>query len=78
MVNRRVKEPVRVVLDVGGYRKRRTDSLGKLAGRLSERANREGKMISLCPLNAQNRRIIQQEALQEDPLVKTESISEGP
>jgi spoIIIJ-associated protein len=77
MVNRRVKEPVRVVLDVGGYRKRRTDSLGKLDGRLSERANREGKTISVCPLNAQDRKIVQMD-LQEDPLVKTESISEGP
>jgi len=77
MVNRRVKEPARVVLDVGGYRKRRTDTLGKLAGRLSERANREGKTISVCPLNAQDRRIIQM-GLQEDSLVKIESISEGP
>ena len=78
MVNGRVKEPVRVVLDVGDYRMRRTDSLGKLAGRLSERANRERKTISVCPLNAQDRRIIQQVGLQEDPLAKTESISEGP
>lgn len=77
MVNRRVKEPVRVVLDVGGYRKRRTESVGKLAGRLGERAKKEGKVITVGPLNAQERRIIHL-ALQQDPLVKTESIGEGP
>jgi spoIIIJ-associated protein len=77
MVNRRVKEPVRVVLDVGGYRKRRTESLGKLAGRLGERAKKEGKAITVGPFNAQERRVIHL-ALQQDPLVKTESIGEGP
>jgi spoIIIJ-associated protein len=77
MINRRMKEPVRVELDIGGYRKRRMDSLGKLAGRLGERAKKEGKAITVGPFNAQERRIIHI-ALQEDPLVKTESIGEGP
>ncbi len=69
MVNRRVKEPVRVVLDVGGYRKRQADSLGKLAGRLGERAKERRKAITVGPFNAQERRIIHL-ALQQDPLVK--------
>jgi len=49
MVNRRVKEPGRVVLDVGGYRKWRRESLGKLAGRLGERAINEGKAVTVGP-----------------------------
>jgi len=77
MVNRRVKEPVRVVLDVGGYRKWRRESLGKLAGRLGERAINEGKAVTVGPFNAQERRIIHL-ALQQDSLVKIESIGEGP
>ncbi len=42
MVNKRVKESVRVVLDIDRYRERRAESLGKLADRLGERAKREG------------------------------------
>jgi len=66
MVNRRVKEPVRIVVDVGGYRNGRTESLGKLAGRLGERAKREGKVITMDPFSALERRIIHL-ALQQFP-----------
>jgi spoIIIJ-associated protein len=76
MVNNRVKEPVRVVLDIDHYRERRAESLGKLADRLGERAKREGKAIRIGPFNAQERRAIHL-ALREDPLVKTESIVKG-
>lgn len=61
-----MKEPVRIIVDVGGYRNRRTESLGKLTGRLGERAKRERKVITIDPFNALERRIIQP-ALQQFP-----------
>jgi len=77
IVNRQLKEPVKFVLDVGGYRRKRADSLEKLGLRLGERAKEDGKAITVGPFNAQDRRIIHL-ALQQDGLVKTESIGEGP
>jgi spoIIIJ-associated protein len=40
MVNKQMKEPVRVVLDIDQYRNRRADSLAKMAGRFAERVRR--------------------------------------
>jgi spoIIIJ-associated protein len=77
MVNRRVEEPVRVVLDINHYREKRVESLQQLADHLGTRVRKEGKAITIGPFNAQDRRIIHI-ALQQDPLVKTESIGEGP
>jgi spoIIIJ-associated protein len=77
MVNKQIKEPVRIVLDIDHYREKRLSSLVQLADRLSERTKRDGKAITIGPFNAYDRRIIHV-ALQEDPLVSTESIGEGP
>jgi len=76
MVARRVKETVRVILDIAQYRKRRMDSLVKMATRLGENAKRTGKGITVGPYNAHDRRIIHV-TLKEDPLLQTESIGEG-
>ncbi len=76
MVNKRLKEPVRVVLDIAQYKKRRAESLAKMANRLGENAKRTGKSIIIGPLNAHDRRIIHI-TLKEDPALKTESLGEG-
>ena len=76
MVNKRLKEPVRVILDINDYRKRRADSLEKMAVKLGERAKTRGHNLTIGPFNAHDRRIIHM-ALREDPLLKTESLGEG-
>jgi spoIIIJ-associated protein len=76
MVNKRLKEPVRVTLDINDYRKRREDSLKKMALKLGERAITRGHSLTIGPFNAHDRRIIHM-ALREDPLLKTESLGEG-
>ncbi len=76
MVQKEVKRPVRVILDVDGYRKRRVDTLSKMALRLGEKAKRSGHSLTIGPFNAHDRRIIHL-ALKEDPLLRTESIGEG-
>ena len=76
MINKRVKESVRVVLDINHYRERRADSLIKMANRLGEKAKMTGKTITVGPYNAHDRRIIHI-ALQGDSSLQTQSIGEG-
>jgi spoIIIJ-associated protein len=76
MVNKRLKEPVRVVLDINDYRKRREESLKRMALRLGEQAKTKAHGLTIGPFNAQERRIIHI-TLKEDPLLRTESLGEG-
>lgn len=76
MVNKRLKKPTKVVLDIDDYRKRRADSLTKMAIRLGEKARRTGHSVTLGPFNAHDRRTIHM-ALKEDPSLRTESLGEG-
>ena len=76
MLNKRLREPIRVILDIAQYRKRRAESLAKMANRLGENAKRTGKGVIIGPFNAHDRRIIHI-TLREDPSLKTESVGEG-
>lgn len=76
MVNKRLKNALRVILDVDDYRKRRADSMAQMALRLGEEAKRTGHSQVAGLLNAYDRRIIHL-TLKEDPFLKTESIGEG-
>ena len=76
MVNKKVKKPFRIILDIADYKKKRADSLRKMAGRLGENAKRTGKGITIGPFCAHDRRIIHI-ALKEDAFLKTESLGEG-
>jgi spoIIIJ-associated protein len=76
MINKRVKESVRVVLDINHYRERRADSLTKMATRLGEKAKVTGKIVTIGPYNAHDRRIIHI-ALQDDSSVQTQSMGDG-
>lgn len=77
VVNKENDERVKVVLDAEGYRKRREETLRRLARRLSERVRRTKKNIVLEPMTPQERRIIHTE-LQENPWVYTVSHGEEP
>ena len=74
VANKGVKEPGRVMLDVAGYRARRTVALENLAQRTAERVKERRRSIALEPMTAAERRIIHV-TLQEDPDVET--VSEG-
>jgi spoIIIJ-associated protein len=76
MVNKRLKNAMRVILDVDDYRKRRADSVTLMALRLGDEAKRTGHSQVAGLLNAYDRRIIHL-TLKEDPFLKTESIGEG-
>jgi spoIIIJ-associated protein len=76
MVNKRLKEPVKVILDVNDYRKKRGENLKKMAIRSGEKAKMRGFSLTVGPFNAYDRRIIHL-ALKEDPFLRTESLGEG-
>ena len=76
MVNKRLGTPVRVVLDINGYRKRKAESLKKMAVRIGEKAKSKGHSLTIGPFSAHDRRLIHI-ALKEDPSLRTESLGEG-
>jgi spoIIIJ-associated protein len=76
MVNKQLKEGIRVFIDVNRYKERRADSLTKMAVRLGERVKRAEKPLTIGPFNSHDRRIIHL-ALKEEPALATESLGEG-
>ena len=76
MVNKRLETPVRIVLDINDYRKRKTENLKKMAIRVGEKVKSTGHPLTIGPFDAHDRRLIHI-ALKEDPSVRTESLGEG-
>ena len=80
LVNRMVlageSSDLRVVLDVGGYRERRRDTLLELADRLKVRALTQGRRVQVSPMSPRDRRIFQG-ALVRDDTVTTQVIGSG-
>lgn len=67
----------RIVVDVGGYRKRREQRLEEMARNVARRVERTGKSVALEPMDARDRRIIHM-ALQKNSRVMSHSEGEEP
>lgn len=77
-VNRDVTEAkVKILLDVENYRKRREETLCRLASRLAEKVRRTGEKVVLEPMSRHERKVIHT-ALQDDRRVITYSDGEEP
>ncbi len=80
LVNRMVlageNSDLRIVIDVGGYRQRRRDSLLELADRLKVRALTQGKRVQVSPMSPRDRRVFQS-ALAGDDTVSTQVLGSG-
>jgi len=76
MVVGRLKTWIPLTLDVGGYKKRRRDSLERLALYLAEQVKSRRRAITMEPMPADERRIVHL-TLADDPDVTTQSIDEG-
>ncbi len=74
VMNRHTETHFRVILDIGGYRKRREETLVSLAKRTAEKVVKVQKSYEMEPMNASERRIIHS-TLQDFPGVST--FSEG-
>lgn len=67
----------RVTVDIENYRKKREETLIRLANRLAERVERYKKDVTLEPMNPFERRIIHS-TLQDNRYVETYSVGEEP
>jgi len=76
MVNRFPEARRHVVVDSGDYRERHDDGLVSLAKRQAQRAVSEGKVVTLQPMNARDRRVIHM-SLAKFEGVSTMSHGEG-
>ncbi len=76
MINKQLRESVKVYLDINHYKVKRSESLTKMAIRFGEKVKWSGKPFTVGPLNSHDRRIIHM-ALKEDTLLETESLGEG-
>jgi len=76
-VNKGRTEKERIIVDVAGYRKRREDTLRRLAIKMAEKVKREGKKQVLEPMTPQERRIIHS-TLQGYKEIMTYSEGEDP
>ncbi|GFN37118.1 RNA-binding cell elongation regulator Jag/EloR [Tepidimicrobium xylanilyticum] len=76
-INRNREDYIKVILDVKGYRKKREETLIKLANRMAEKSKLSKKPIKLEPMNPYERRIIHS-ALQNVSGVSTYSEGEEP
>jgi spoIIIJ-associated protein len=76
MVVGRLKTWIPLTVDVGGYKRRRRDSLERLALYLAEQVKSRRHPITMEPMPPDERRIVHL-ALADDPDVTTQSIDEG-
>ena len=67
----------KVMLDTEDYRKKREDTLVKLAKRLAQKTKKSGTKTVLEPMNPYERRILHA-TLQSDPAIETYSEGEEP
>lgn len=77
VVNSGKEEYIKVMLDTEQYRKKREDTLKRLAARLSDKVQKSGKRVVLEPMNPYERRILHA-TLQDDEKVYTYSEGEDP
>lgn len=68
--------PVRVNVDIGGYKRRRDERLRQVAQRAAARVRKSGMAVELEPMSAAERRVVHVE-LADDPSVVSESAGEG-
>ena len=76
VVNQHTHRWYRIEVDVENYKRRREQSLQRLARNMADRAVSEGRTIVLEPMPARERRLIHL-ALRDREDVRTESIGEG-
>ncbi len=77
VVNKGEEDYVRVKVDTENYRQRRKDTLENLAKNISFKVRKNGKTVTLEPMNPYERRVIHS-ALQNDRYVETHSEGEEP
>lgn len=76
LLNRKVKERYRMLVDVEHYRQHRDDNLRSLAMRVAQQVQQSQRAMTLEPMTPYERRIVHM-TLQESPAIQTQSTGEG-
>lgn len=76
ITSRELQRRANIIVDVDGYKSRRTSKLHELAIRMADQAVKQGRTVSLEPMPPYERRIIHM-ALRNHPDVITKSVGEG-
>lgn len=76
IINKQMGKLIPLMIDVQGYRSRRTKQIRGLAMRMAEQCVKQGRRQTLEPMSAHERRIVHL-ALRNHPEVYTESVGEG-
>ena len=76
ITNRKFSGNCNIHVDTENYRKKREENLTQLAMRLSEKAKKTRKPVSLIPLSAKDRKTVHM-ALKEDKEIQTKSTGTG-
>lgn len=76
IASRRLQRRANIVIDVGGYKLRRSQKLRELAMRMADQAVEQARIIYLEPMPPHERRMIHM-ALRNHPEVMTKSTGEG-
>lgn len=75
--HRDAEDRIKIILDVEDYRKRRAETLERLAKRLADRVKARGEKVVLEPMSPHERKVIHM-TLQDDSRVTTYSEGEEP
>ena len=76
IVSRKLQRWANVLVDAGGYKRRRERVLAELAERMADRVSAEGRPVTLEPMPPHERRIVHI-TLRNHDMVTTESTGEG-
>ena len=77
VINNKQSECVKFNIDADGFRQKKDDKIKSLAVSAADKVKAEGESVALPDMNSYDRRIAHM-ALQEDPLIRTESEGEDP
>ncbi len=77
IANKGIKNKIRVVLDIEGYKAKRQKTLEELAQKVAKTVIKTRKSVKLEPMQAYERKIIHSK-LQENPKIETISVGEEP
>jgi spoIIIJ-associated protein len=77
IIGKELGHSISLVVDVQGYRKRRSQQIRQLAQRMADQVTKTGRSMALEPMPASERRLVHIE-LRNHPQVTTESVGEEP
>ncbi len=77
LLRKQITTPIRVLVDVNGYRLRREQTLLGIAEETARRAKQTGRTVVMSPMSAADRRAIHS-ALANHKDVRTESLGDEP